>query len=224
MPGWRRAKREVGRPDVWGSLSVPRTPSVACDQHFDARPRARQASGSGPLVPLPGILPRPRARPTRLPHGHRSRHRGRHAAPRGRSTATPGPSAGAGTDGSGPAGGTRTAAPPQPSRQPFRPAGGLAALAPGPRHQTLGLPAPRSRSAGHREGNRHARPPVGEGESDLGLPPHPRRARHHGHRHRPLERLGDPGHEEPTAWAASSTSTGCSPALGRWSCRHHTWC
>ena len=70
------------------------------------------------------------------------------------------------------------------SRQPCCAGTGTSSPSAGPT-RTAG-PADR-----HREGNHRARPAVGEGEPDLGLPPHPRRARHHGHRHRPLERLGD---------------------------------
>jgi tellurite resistance protein TehA-like permease len=70
----------VGASALWGfgawsllvamsllGLWVPRMPSVACDQHFDALPRARRASGRDPLVPLPSVLPRPPADPTHLP-------------------------------------------------------------------------------------------------------------------------------------------------------------
>ena len=38
----------------------------------------------------------------------------------------------------------------------------------------LDLPVRPARSTRHREGNHRARPPVGEGESRVGLPPHPR--------------------------------------------------
>ena len=35
--------------EVW----VPRMPSIACEQHFDAWTQARRASSDYPLVPLP---------------------------------------------------------------------------------------------------------------------------------------------------------------------------
>jgi hypothetical protein len=38
---------------------VPRMPSMACEQHFDARTQARRASDRDPLVPLLGVLSRP---------------------------------------------------------------------------------------------------------------------------------------------------------------------
>ena len=83
--------RQRIEPHLW----VPRTPSMARELDFDARRLMRRASGDGPLVPLPGVLPRPPADPALLSQGHRSRDRGRHAAPRGGGAPTPGPPSGA---------------------------------------------------------------------------------------------------------------------------------
>ncbi len=82
----------------------------------------------------------------------------------------------------------------------------LAGLAPGPRRHALGLPTRPARLAGHREGNHFVGPAVGEREPDVGRPPHPRRGHHHGHHHRPLERLGDP--EAPRASDPSPRRSG----------------
>ena len=72
-------------------VSVPRMPSMACDQRFGAWLQARRASIREPLVPLPGVLSRPPAHPTGGSQRHGSRHRGRNAAPRGDGAPTTGP-------------------------------------------------------------------------------------------------------------------------------------
>ena len=53
---------------VDGALLVPRTPSMCCEQHFDARTQVTRTSWRDPLVPLPGVLPRAGADP---PHQSR---------------------------------------------------------------------------------------------------------------------------------------------------------
>jgi hypothetical protein len=46
-------------------LCVPKTSSTGGELHFDAWRWAQRASGSDPVVPLPGVLPHPPAHPTR---------------------------------------------------------------------------------------------------------------------------------------------------------------
>ncbi len=172
-------------------MSVPRMSSILFELDFDGWAREQRASTDDPLVPLPGVLPRPPGHPTPRSKRRRSRDRGSHAPPRGGGPPTPGTTTGARSGGSGGTGGARAVAPTPSSRALLRPTGQPDALASRPRCQALDLPTPPAWSTPYRRGDHCPRGPLGEGEPDLGISSHPRRARHHGRHDRPIQRLGD---------------------------------